>query len=59
LVEACEAQVRLVRFYGILLANYRTHSRSGEMTLDEVGKAAAVTDAANAALAAFKTTDRP
>mgnify|MGYP007083431268 CR=1 FL=1 len=51
LVVACKAQDQLIRFYGILLANYRTGSRPGEMTLNEVNKATAVTDAARAALA--------
>jgi len=43
--------VTLIRYYGILLANYRTHSRPGQLTLDEVAKASAVTDAALAAIA--------
>ena len=51
LLAACKAQDKLIRFYGILLANYRTGSRPGEMTLDEVNKAAAVTDAASSAIA--------
>ena len=49
-VTACEKQDKLIRFYGILMANYRSGSRPGEMTLDEVNKAAKVTDEARAAL---------
>lgn len=50
LLEACEEQNLLIAFYGRLLAHYRTGSRPSESTLDEVNKAASVTDKARAAI---------
>lgn len=51
---AAHAAERLIRFYGILCANHRAHSRPKEMTLDEVGKADKVTDSLRYALALAK-----